>query len=109
MSDDEVPQKVKRDVAAIKNKHAEMKDKVVKTMNGIDETISKIQEFNDIVDKVDEWTKVFSDLPELVQPLSDKPDVLKKKLKEVEVFTFEFIRFSRFHGLFLNHIFTSCL
>lgn len=91
MDDDEIPDEVKKDVAAMKEKHAEVKDELDKKKKSIDETIDKAQQLNDIIDNVGQWAKNAGENPILSESLSDKPDALKRKLKELQVFFVGFV------------------
>lgn len=88
MSDEDVPDEVKRDVAALKENHAEVKEKLDKKKKEIDEAMEKVKELDDVTDQVEQWVEDTSDYPALVEPVGDNPDVLKKKLKEIEVLWF---------------------
>ena len=86
LSDEEVPNDVKRDIASLKDKHADMKDNLDKKKKKLDEAAEKLHEFDEIIGEVDEWTKQVESHPEFSEPIGDNPDVLKKELKEIEVF-----------------------
>ena len=106
LSDEEVPNEVKRDIASLKEKHADMKDNLDKKRKELDETAGKLREFDEIIGKVDGWNRHVGSHPDFVEPISNNPDSLKKELKEVEVFAcFPFTFCAQFHLLALLYAF----
>ena len=88
LADKEVPNDVKRDLAALKEKHTDLKEELDKKKKKVDESADKLQAFDEIMGTIDDWIKSEKDSP--VEPMSNDPDVLKKTLKDLEVFLFPF-------------------
>ena len=84
LADKEVPNDVKRDFAALKENHTDLKEDLDKKKKKVDESADKLQALDEIVGEIDNWIKNEEDLN--VEAMSNDPDALKKTLKDLEVY-----------------------